>query len=122
MHAAAAATASVKEDDVHKAFSKLQNGSDIRGVAISSETVTQMHRYCGWRMAHINQSLQLTLTACHSAVPENPVTLQPASAAYIARGFVDWLVERTGKPADQLRVSVSRYHMKLQSCCITLPL
>lgn len=40
-------------------------------------------------------------------MPDNPVTLPPDSAAFIARGFVDWLAERTGKPADQLRVSVS---------------
>ena len=107
----AAATASVREDDVHKAFSKLQNGSDIRGVAISSKTATQMHRCCGWRMAHINQSLQYHAHCLPLAVPENPVTLQPANAAYIARGFVDWLAERTGKPADQLKVSVSRWRL-----------
>ena len=61
------------------------------------------------------------LTACYSAVPENPVTLQPASAAYIARGFVDWLAERTGKPADQLRVSVSRWTMSSHGGCRILP-
>jgi hypothetical protein len=98
----------VKEDDVHKAFSKLQNGSDIRGVAISSETATQIIDAVGGAWHTSTRACNVMLTACHSAVPENPVTLQPASAAYIARGFVEWLAERTGKPADQLRVSVSR--------------
>lgn len=49
------------------------------------------------------------------------MTLQPASAAYIARGFVDWLAERTGKPADQLRVSVSRWRMSSHGSCRILP-
>ena len=44
LHAVAEATASINEDDVYKAFSKLQNGSDIRGVAIAGKIVPQMHR------------------------------------------------------------------------------
>ena len=41
-----------------------------------------------------------------AAVEDSPVTLSPNEAVCIACGFVDWLSERTGKPAGQLRVSV----------------
>jgi len=39
-------------------------------------------------------------------VPDEPVTLTQAHALFIARGFADFLVKRSGKSASELRVSV----------------
>lgn len=64
----------VTDDSAAKAFKKLQNGSDIRGIAIT--------------------------------VPDEAVTLSPAHALFIARGFVDFLIEHTGKAAADMKVSV----------------
>ncbi|MFR6412299.1 MAG: hypothetical protein ACLUNX_09485 [Angelakisella sp.] len=54
-------------------YSKLQNGSDIRGVALP-------------------------------LVAAEPVNLTEEAAGQIGRAFATWLVERCGKPAEELRI------------------
>ena len=54
-------------------YSKLQNGSDIRGVALP-------------------------------LVAAEPVNLTEEAAGQIGRAFAAWLVERCGKPAEELRI------------------
>ena len=56
-------------------YSKLQNGSDIRGVALP-------------------------------LVAAEPVNLTEEAAGQIGRAFAAWLVERCGKPAEELRIAV----------------
>ena len=58
-------------------YSKLQNGSDIRGVALP-------------------------------LVAAEPVNLTEEAAGQIGRAFAAWLVERCGKPAEELRIAVGR--------------
>ena len=58
-------------------YSKLQNGSDIRGVALP-------------------------------LVAAEPGNLTEEAAGQIGRAFAAWLVERCGKPAEELRIAVGR--------------
>lgn len=58
-------------------YSKLQNGSDIRGVALDG-------------------------------VPGEPVNLDGEAAARLARGFLFWLSQKTGKDAAALTISIGR--------------
>lgn len=56
-------------------FRKLQNGSDIRGVALDG-------------------------------IPGEPVTLTPAAVGRLAKGFLYWLTQQTGKTPSQMTVTV----------------
>ncbi len=56
---------------------KLQNGSDVRGVALEG-------------------------------VPGETVNLTPETAGRIAAAFVSWLSQKTGKAADDLKISLGR--------------
>ena len=58
-------------------YQKLQNGSDIRGIALEG-------------------------------IQGEEVNLTPVQAKEIARAFVCWLSERTGRPAGELRIAVGR--------------
>lgn len=58
-------------------YSKLQNGSDIRGVALP-------------------------------LVAAEPVNLTEEAAGQIGRAFAAWLVERCGKPTEELLIAVGR--------------
>lgn len=60
-----------------KDYSSLQNGSDVRGVALEIEG-------------------------------GKPVNLTPQAARDIGRAFGRWLSEKTGKPADELKVAIGR--------------
>lgn len=52
LHAAPAAANSANEDEVQKAFVKLQNGSDIRGVAIAGMDILSFDRLCSYKAEH----------------------------------------------------------------------
>ncbi len=56
---------------------KLQNGSDVRGVALEG-------------------------------IPGEAVNLTPETAGRIAAAFVNWLTQKTGKAADDLKISLGR--------------
>ena len=54
---------------------KLQNGSDIRGVAADG-------------------------------IADEPITLTPDAVNLIGQAFVKWLSDRSGKPANELKIGV----------------
>ena len=64
----------LKKETTREQYKKLQNGSDVRGFALSA--------------------------------PDEPQNLFPDIARNIGAAFVFWLVERTGKPAEKLRVGI----------------
>lgn len=64
----------LKKETTREQYKKLQNGSDVRGFALSA--------------------------------PDEPQNLFPDIARNIGAAFVFWLVERTGKPAEKLRIGI----------------
>ena len=99
---AAAAAASSVEEEATRAFQKLQNGSDVRGVALDLKpeepvTLTPLVRRAVWAQA------------CPWDHPLTPPPLLRAQAMYfIGSAFADWLAERQGMPTSALRVAVGR--------------
>jgi phosphomannomutase len=72
----AADSAEVEADYLLKTFQKLQNGSDIRGVALDDNPV------------------------------DEPVTLTPARTFYIGKGFASWLKKEQIERSSDLKVSI----------------
>ena len=46
-------------------------------------------------------------TVADAGVPGEEQNLTPSIGFFIGAGFAEWLSQRTGKPLDQLRISVS---------------
>ena len=67
-------------------YQRLQNGSDVRGFALTA--------------------------------PGEPQNLFPSMARNIGAAFVFWLAERTGKPAEYLRVGIG-HDSRLTACALT---
>ena len=112
--ASAPATAPPGVDPLLHSYRRLQNGSDVRGVAlpgVTGQDVTLDTDRCGRGARgvgafHKGQRADLFHFSAfwfvvRSAVPR-------CSAAFIAHTFVGWLAAKTGRPASELRVSVCR--------------
>ena len=99
----AAVGAAAAPEEVLKAYQKLQNGSDVRGVAlpgVAGQDVTLSPERC----ARLPRKRR-----CRKRVtdPHPRVALGASfSAGFIAHAFVGWLAAKTGLPASKLRVSV----------------
>eukprot|EP00210_Caulerpa_lentillifera_P003284 g3135.t1 len=81
------------ESTILKQLSSLQQGSDIRGIAMEG------HRD--------HRSVQITLVA-PLGIPDEAITLTPAAIYFIIVGYARWLQQRTQKSSKELKVSIGR--------------
>jgi len=96
-----AVSAAVSEPEVLKSYQRLQNGSDVRGVALPG-VVGQDVTLSPDRCAATASSAPFVKRATHFSA--RCAALR--SACFIAHAFVGWLAAKTGLPAAKLRVSV----------------
>jgi hypothetical protein len=111
--ASASATAPPGVDPLLHSYRRLQNGSDVRGVAlpgVAGQDVTLDADRCvsrtrGVGAFHKGQGMADLFARAHLFTPSS-CALCRCSAAFIAQTFVGWLAAKTGRPASELRVSV----------------
>ena len=99
----AAVAAAAAPEEVLKAYQRLQNGSDVRGVAlpgVAGQDVTLSPERCAQLCAKPVKQKRATDPRPRAAL------WPPRSAGFIAQAFVGWLAGKTGLPASKLRVSV----------------
>ena len=78
---------------VEKIFGDLQQGSDVRGIAMEGEMLPRESKSENFEWA---------------GIADEAVTLTPVRLYFIAAGFVRWLCGRTNKSAESLKISIGR--------------
>lgn len=128
---ASAVEASPAKGSTSKTFKQLQNGSDIRGIAIEGAQASADLRFPSQSLGALRSHLLLPLRSTtdgrathrdstsmqrthlpHSScagVEGETRNLTPKIAYFIGVGFAKLLSNRFSKPADQLKVSVSTF-------------
>lgn len=125
--AVAAAGAVGPITDVPKAFKKLQNGSDMRGVALegapcglASRVLCKSRGYCAGRQ----KGRGLIPPWLHAGVPGQDVNLTEGKAFYVGLAFAEWLEENAVVNVEEtgLTVGVSPSpHTNLPSPALPYP-
>lgn len=98
--------------EVAAIFQKLQNGSDIRGIAIAGKSILES-----------TTSVPVLLATCSSlhyyaGVDGEEQNITPTVAFFIGVGFASWLSETLKMPANSLHISVKQFQT---ICAAPLP-
>ena len=116
--------------EVASVFQRLQNGSDIRGIAIPGllAPLTDLQMYHGisvlfWHnpASELMMSISIFTSNClvelllPAGVEGEEQNITPTVAFYIGIGFASWLSETLKRPANSLQISVS--HSDITTSC-----